>query len=191
MSDIRGGEDDAPSFMGAGRKGYRDADDERETRPGYVDHMDRARRRISELRAQYGDIDTEESDVYLDRFYAESPPGWTYEWKTHTVFNKTFPHYTTQLLRSGWAPVPANRHRELLYPEYQDESIIIDGLMLMERPKELTDRRRMRERIKATDQVRNSEAKLVEAPAGTAPRDQHRKTQPRVGSTVGPIGIPD
>jgi len=79
----------------------------------------------------------------------------------------------------------------LLYPEYNDETIILDGLMLMERPKELTDRRRLREKLKATDQVRNSEAKLVEAPAGTAPRDQHRKTQPRVGSTVGPIGVPD
>jgi hypothetical protein len=189
MTDFQGEE----GFMGArtARPGYRDLDAD-EARPGYVDHMDRARRRISELRAQYGDMDDDnDSDVYLDRFYAESPPGWTYEWKTHTVFNKAFPHYTTQLLRSGWSPVPANRHRELLYPEYTDESIIIDGLMLMERPKELTDRRRLREKLKATDQVRNSEAKLVEAPAGTAPRDAHRKTQPRVGSTVGPIGVPD
>ncbi|HEY3623737.1 MAG TPA: hypothetical protein VGL12_15350 [Roseiarcus sp.] len=189
MTDRSGG-DEHLSFMGSanGRQGVRD---EEEARPGYMDHMERARRRISELRAQYGDLDDEDSDVYLDRFYAEAPPGWTYEWKTHTVFNKQFPHYTNQLLRSGWAPVPASRHRELLYPEYTDESVILEGLMLMERPKELTERRRMRERIKATDQVRNSEAKLVEAPAGTAPRDQHRKTQPRVGSTVGPIGVPD
>lgn len=189
-SDFQDAHEELGSFMGAAnRKGPRDDDDKR---PGYVDHQERARERIAELRAQYGDMDDEsDSDVYLDRFYAESPPGWTYEWKTYTVFNKTFPHYTTQLMRSGWAPVPATRHRELLYPEYNDESIIIDGLMLMERPKELTDRRRMRERIKATDQVRNSEAKLIEAPPGTAPRDQHRKTSPRVGSTVGPIGIPD
>lgn len=189
MTDARNGGDEHLSFMGAnGRPGIRDED---EARPGYVDHVERARRRISELRAQYGDLDEEEGDVYLDRFYAEAPTGWTYEWKTHTVFNKTFPHYTNQLLRSGWSPVPANRHRELLFPEYADESIIIEGLMLMERPKELTERRRMRERIKATDQVRNSEAKLVEAPPGTAPRDSHRKTQPRVGSSVGPIGVPD
>jgi hypothetical protein len=79
----------------------------------------------------------------------------------------------------------------LLYPEYDGESSILDGLMLMERPKELTDRRRLREKLKATEQVRNSEAKLVEAPPGTAPRDQHRKTSPRIGSTVGPIGVPD
>jgi len=188
MTDLRGGEETS-GFMGAGgRPGFRTED---EARPGYIDHVERARRRISELRAQYGDMDEEDSDVYLDRFYAESPPGWTYEWKTHTVFGKTFPHYSNQLLRTGWAPVPANRHRELLYPEYSDETIIVDGLMLMERPKELTERRRLRERMKATDQVRNSEAKLSDAPPGTAPRDQHRKTAPRVGSSVGPIGIPD
>lgn len=188
MTDIL--PDDEGSFMGSGsRPHYRNATEE--ARPGYIDHVERARRRISELRAQYGDMDDDDSDLVLDRFYAEAPPGWTYEWKTHTVFGKQFPHYSNQLLRSGWSPVPANRHRELLFPEYTDESIIVDGLMLMERPKELTERRRLRERQKATDQVRNSEAKLVEAPPGTAPRDAHRKTHPRVGSTVGPIGIPD
>ena len=190
MTDFQDSHEELGSFMGSRtRNGIRDED---EVRPGYIDHMERARKRIADLRAQYGDLDEDsDSDVYLDRFYAEAPPGWTYEWKTHTVFGKNFPHYSTQLLRTGWAPVPAGRHRELLYPEYDGDSIIIDGLMLMERPKELTDRRRMRERIKATEQVRNSEAKLVEAPPGTAPRDQHRKTTPRVGSTVGPIGIPD
>ena len=163
MTDFQG---EDPGFMSArsGRQGYRDLDEGDEARPGYVDHMERARRRISELRAQYGDLDSGDGDMYLDRFYAESPPGWTYEWKTHSVFNKTIPHYSNQLLRTGWAPVPANRHRELLFPEYTDESIIIDGLMLMERPKELTDRRRLRERNKAAEQVRNSEAKLVDAP---------------------------
>lgn len=192
-NDFQDNHEELGSFMGApsngARPGIRNGE---EARPGYVDHMERARQRISELRAQYGDLDEgDEGDLYLDRFYAEAPPGWTYEWKTHTVFNKSFPHYTNQLLRSGWAPVPASRHRELLFPEYTDESIILDGLMLMERPRELTERRRMRERIKATEQVRNSELKLSDAPPGTAPRDQHRKTQPRVGSTVGPIGIPD
>lgn len=189
MSDPRNGADEA-AFMGAGRRqGIRD---DEELRPGYIDHQERARRRLAELRAQFGDLDEDgDGDMYLDRFFAEAPPGWTYEWKTHTVFNKQFPHYTNQLLRGGWQPVPAARHRELLYPEYTDESIIVDGLMLMERPKELTDRRRLREREKSTNQVRNAEAKLVEAPPGTAPRDAHRQTAPRVGSSVGPIGIPD
>ncbi len=42
-------------FHGAtGRAGFRS---EEEVRPGYIDHVERARRRISELRAQYGDLD--------------------------------------------------------------------------------------------------------------------------------------
>ena len=86
MTDLRGGEEFS-GFMGTGgRAGYRAED---EARPGYVDHVERARRRISELRAQYGDMDEEDSDVYLDRFFVEAPPGWTYEWKTYTVFGKT------------------------------------------------------------------------------------------------------
>jgi hypothetical protein len=181
-------EDEVHAFMG-GRPGVRHGEENHHQ--GYIDHAERARKRIAELRAQYGDLDDEDSELYQDRFYAEAPPGWTYEWKTHTVFNKPIPHYTVALFRNGWSPVPSHRHRELLYPEYEGDSIIIDGLMLCERPKELTERRRMRERIKATEQVRSSEAKLSEAPPGTAPRDEHRKTRPRVGSTVGPIGVPD
>ena len=157
-----------------------------------VDHEDRARRRMAELRMSMGDFEMEgDSDDYRDRFAVEAPPGWSYEWKTYTVFNKEFPHYTTSLLRNGWAPVPADRHRHLLWPEYKDQAVIIDGLMLMERPRELTERRRLREIRKATDQVRVSESKLAEAPPGTGPRDAHRRTMPRLGNTVGPIGIPD
>src|SRR6516165_4102409 len=170
--------DDSPFVMG-NRPNYRNKDEERE---GVTDHMERARRRMADIRALNGDLDSDDSDIYADRFYAEAPPGWSYEWKTHTVFNKEFPHYTNLLMRNGWSAVPSSRHRELLWPGYTDEAIIIDGLMLMERPRELTDRRRMREIRKATDQVRDSEAKLAEAPAGTAPRDGHRKTMPRVGS---------
>lgn len=183
-------DDDIPPVMGAnGRIGFRNNE---EQRPGFIDHAERARLRMAELRAQYGDVDEGDTgDAYLDRFYCEAPPGWTYEWKVHTVFNKTFPHYSNQLQRNGWAPVPAHRVRQLLWPEYSDETVVIDGLMLMERPQELTIRRRNIERIKATDQVRNSEAKLSEAPPGTAPRDAHRKTRPTLVSAVGPIGIPD
>lgn len=163
---------------------------EEEPRSGYMDHEERARIRMAEIRQIQGDID-DDSDDYHDKFYAEAPPGWSYEWKNHTIFNKEFPHYTATLMRNGWSPVPAHRHRELLYAGYSDDSVIIDGMILMERPMELTKRRRLREIRKATDQVRSSEAKLAEAPPGTAPRDRFRETLPRVGSMVGPIGIPD
>lgn len=162
------------------------ADDE--VRPDFIDHMERARKRVAELRQLHGDDDSLE-DTFYDKWYCEAPPGWSYEWKTHSVWNKEYPQYYNTLLRRGWAPVPASRHRHLLYPEYTDESIIIEGMVLMERPKELTDRQRLRDIRKAADVVRNSEIKLTEAPPGTPSRSENPRVRPRLSSHVGPVDI--
>ena len=158
-------------------------------KPQVVDHLARARARIAEIRAIHGDDDF--SDVYADKWFAEAPDGWTYEWKTHSVWNKEYPQYISALQRTGWSPVPSTRHRELLYPEYEAETIIIDGMILMERPRELTDRVRQREYQRAIEVVRNSERKLAEAPTGTAPRTAFAETTPRVRGHVGPVSILD
>jgi hypothetical protein len=163
-------------------------DDER--RPGQEDHAERARKRLAEIRALHGD-DDDLSETFVDPWFAQAPPGWTYEWKTHSVFNKENPQYQNMLLRTGWSAVPAHRHRDLTYPGYDGEAIIRDGMILMERPKELTDRVRKREQMKAFDQVRNSEAKLTETPAGHGQRNTgHAFTAPKLSSHVGPV-IPD
>jgi hypothetical protein len=179
MSDI--GVDRARS--GASARGS----DERRPLPD-ENHLERARKRIAEIRALHGDDDN--SEVYVDKWYAEAPPGWSYEWKTHSVFNKEYPQYHSSLLRGGWTPVPAARHRNLTYAGYSDENIIIEGMILMERPKELTDRVRKREYLKAVDQVRQSEAKLADAPAGHAPRNVNPRTMPQLAAHTGPV-IPD
>ena len=46
--------------------------------------IQRARRRVAEMRALHGDDDN--SEVFVNKWYAAAPPGWTYEWKTHSVF---------------------------------------------------------------------------------------------------------
>jgi hypothetical protein len=154
-----------------------------------IDHEARARARIAEIRAIHGDDNF--SDTYVDKWYAQAPPGWVYEWKTHSVWNKEYPQYVNNLQRTGWSPVQAARHRELLYPEYEAENIIIDGMILMERPKELVDRVRNREYRNAIEVVRNSERKLADAPAGTGPRTAFAETTPRVRGHVGPVTIND
>jgi hypothetical protein len=167
----------------------RSADEVAAAKPMIVDHLARARARIAEIRAVHGDDDF--SDVYVDKWFAQAPEGWTYEWKTHSVWNKEYPQYLSALQRTGWSPVPAGRHRELLYPEYDGENIIVDGMILMERPKELTEKVRQREYRRAIEVVRNSERKLAEAPAGTAPRTAFAETTPRVRGHVGPVSISD
>jgi hypothetical protein len=158
-------------------------------KPQIVDHQARARARMAEIRAVHGDLTF--SEDFVDKWYAPPPDGWTYEWKTHSVWNKEYPQYISALQRTGWAPVPADRVRELLYPEYEAESTILDGMILMERPKELTDQVRQREYRRAVETVRSSERKLAEAPAGTAPRNAHAETTPRVSGHVGPVSILD
>jgi hypothetical protein len=158
-------------------------------RPQAVDHEARARERIAQMRAIHGD--DEFSDVYVDKWFAQAPPGWNYEWKTFSVWNKEYPQYVSGLQRTGWSPVQAHRHRELLYPGYEAENIVIDGMILMERPKELTERVRKREHNRAVEIVRNSERKLADAPSGTAPRTAFAETSPRVRGHVGPVTIND
>jgi hypothetical protein len=176
-----------------GRNGLKDtvrsAEEVASHKPQIVDHEARARERIAQFRAEHGDGDF--SEVYVDKWFAQAPPGWTYEWKTNSVWGKEYPQYVASLQRTGWSPVPAHRHRELLYPEYDAENVIIDGMLLVERPKELTDRVRRQEYARAIEVVRSSERKLAEAPAGTAPRTAHAETVPRVRGHVGPVSISD
>lgn len=157
------------------------------TRPGEIDHMSRAKEYMAQYRARYGDLDQLGEITFDDKWNVEAPPGWTYEWKTFSVWNKEYPQYHNALLRSGWQAVPATRHRDKMVPGSTDESIIIDGLMLMERPQELTQQRRRSEYLKAVEIVRMSEARLADAPPGTAPRATHPEIRPRVSGHVGPV----
>jgi hypothetical protein len=158
-------------------------------KPQAIDHEARARQRVAEVRAIHGD-DTF-SDVYVDKWYAAAPPGWVYEWKTYSVWNKEYPQYVSGLQRTGWSPVQAARHRELVYPGYEGENIINDGMILMERPRELVDRVKAYEYNRALEVVRNSERKLADTPSGTGPRTAFAETMPRVRNHVGPVTIND
>lgn len=161
-----------------------------ETRiPGSIDHAARAEQRLAEIRAQFGD-DLGGGEVYFDKFYAEAPPGWVYNWKTLTVFNKEYPQYQSALRRNFWEPVPADRHRELLYPEYMDAFVVVEGMILMERPKSLNDERVALEKRRAMFQIEAKEAQLGDAPPGTAPRDKFAETRPSINRHVGPV-VPD
>lgn len=162
-----------------------------EARPVAIDHEARARKRMAELRPL---LENESiGGEVADKFYAEAPPGWTYEWKLYSVFNKEYPQYLAGLKHQGWSPVPASRVRHLLYDEYTDENCVVDGLILMERPKELTDRRRKQDHDFAVHQIKSKEeAAKYEAPEGTAPRPkQFEGWKPRINTEVGPIGVPE
>lgn len=162
--------------------------DETEVRSGVVDHADRAKARMAELRAAMGDGIMSADEDFKDEFFAQAPGGWVYNWKTHSVFNKEDPKYLADVQRNGWSPVPANRHMDLLYPGYTDDVIIVKGNMLMERPKELQDIRIKAQERQSRSFMQSEEAKIVnENPAGVS--RSHPELQQRVSGRAGPVEI--
>lgn len=111
---------------------------------------------------------------YKDKYFvppAEIPDSWTYEWKTYTVVGKENPQYMTQLQRNAWSPVPAKRHPQLMPRGCDPESaILIDGMMLMQRPKAITDYQKARDKAEADAPIKNIRDKLTGAPPSHFPR---------------------
>lgn len=129
------------------------------------DSRTRAAKRAAELRGE--GLTFEDSE---DKFYINPeiiPEGWSYEWKRHTTFGKEDPAYQVSLRRTGWDPVPVYRHPELMPAKWnQSDAITRDGMVLMERPMEITIEARERDRKNARDAVRQKEQQLRGAPAG-------------------------
>lgn len=98
------------------------------------------------------------------------PDGMSYEWKRVTVYGKDDPSYDILMREQGWDPVESARHPELV-AEGHVGPIIRDGLMLMERPMELTKEAMDEDRNAARAAVSVKKQQLGESPAGTFERN--------------------
>jgi len=129
---------------------------------------DRAARRAAELREHRGAMDegTDEFYIPLDII----PDGWDYEWKRKLLLGQEDPAYQVQLARNGWEAVPADRHPEMMPSTGNFAVIERKGMILMERPKEITDEVRAADLRRARQQVRQKEEQLNSAPDGTLQR---------------------
>lgn len=130
----------------------------------------RAAKRAAEIRGHRTEQSLDENDRFKVNMN-EIPPGWTYEWKRKTIYGKEDPAYEVELARGGWEPVPASRHPSMM-PKGKFETIERDGMILMERPKELSDDARSADLRRARLQVRSKEAQLNAGPDGTFERDR-------------------
>jgi hypothetical protein len=156
-----------------------------EARPEFRDADARAREIM-----EHGGVTHAE---YTDEFYVPTeaiPPGWTYEWKRRTVYNAEDPSYTIELQKGGWEPVPAERHPEMMPHGYRGGIIERKGLVLMERPKQVTDYVRSLEQKKATQQVRAKEEQLTQAPAGQFERNNKDNSMLKLKKSLSPVEIP-
>jgi len=118
------------------------------------------------------------------------PDGWTYEWKMRTVLNQENPAYQIQLANTGWTAVPLSRHPEMMPHGYSGNTIEMDGVMLMERPKSITDMVKTQDRRRAADQVRFKEEQLGAAPAGQFDRANKGSALASVKKSYAPIPVP-
>lgn len=130
---------------------------------------DRATRRAAEVRGHIGSMDEGTDEFYIDPSIV--PDGWSYEWKTKTVLGAEDPAYQVSLARKGWEPVEATRHPELMPSGFKDTEIGRKGMVLMERPLELTEEARRIEQRRARLQVRHKEEQLAAAPGGQFERN--------------------
>lgn len=154
------------------------------------DPVARARARAKEIRDNLGEGGLDEGE---DRFRInphEIPEGWTYEWKRKYVLGQHDPSYEVELIRKGWEAVPLSRHPHMMPRGMNMETIERDGMILMERPKELTDEARDVELRKARSQVKQKEQQLSTAPDGTMTRD-HPQTRPKLQKGYEPMPIPN
>lgn len=148
----------------------------------------RAAARAEEIRKHRANQNLDE----VDRFRIEPsmiPDGWTYEWKRRTLLGQEDPAYQVELARQGWEPVPLSRLPMLMPPDWQGETIERDGMILMERPAELTSEARDVELRRAKSQVRVKEQQLGQAPDGQFGRD-HQQVRPSIKRGYEPMPVP-
>jgi hypothetical protein len=147
---------------------------------------ERAAKRAAELR-QSGTMQEGPDVFYVDP--NAIPDGWSYEWKRRTTAGQEDPAYQVQLARMGWEPVPASRHPEMMPLNSNFETIERKGMVLMERPAEISDEAKRSDLIRARQQVQIKKQQLSQAPDGQFTRDDDR-VRPKVKSSYEPMPVP-
>jgi hypothetical protein len=135
---------------------------------------ERAAARVAAFRAH---TDSSLIDSGDDFFIPEGeiPDGWCYEWKVLEVLGKVDHSYQISLSRRGWEPVPADRHPDMMPLGYVGGTITRKGMILMERPMELTVEARRIAQQAANEQIRVKEDQLNAAPPGQFERSNKGK----------------
>ena len=146
----------------------------------------RAAKRAAELR---GHVETFDDGV--DKFAApRAPDGWTYEWKRKTVMGWEDPAYMSNMMRTGWEPVPSTRHPEMMAKGHSG-AIERDGMILCERPLEISDEMRRVEGQKARQQVNIKAGQLDPKGRGGLMDRNDSNASMKINKGYEPMPIPD
>ena len=157
--------------------------------PKEISPRDRAEARAQELLGHIEDLGSATDKYYFDPSLI--PDGWSYEWKMTHVQNQEFTSYRVQTARGGWEPVPRTRHPEMMPLGSTSETIDLDGMRLMERPKEITDRIKARDEKLAKQQVKMKEAQLGGAALKERPREYGGEPSVKLKKSYSPMPVPE
>lgn len=144
-----------------------------------------AAKRAAQIKDHIGQLDEGVDDFQTPL----APPGWTYEWKRRTIYGQEDPAYQVSLARTGWEEVPASRHPEMMPGGGSYATIERKGMVLMERPAEITEEVKSADLRRARNQVRAKEAQLGSAPDGQFGRD-HAQVAPKINKSYSAIEVP-
>lgn len=160
-----------------------------------------ARRAVQRNGTQRQDEPRRRRQVSDDPFYinpAEIPSGSTWEWKRATIMGQPDQENQISAKEAGWLPVTwgmrlSSKRPPGLTELGLDEPVFRKGMMLMERPVELTREARTEDSQRASQQVLDKFRELGQAPAETLPRD-HPNLRNRVTREYAPasgLDVPD
>lgn len=108
------------------------------------------------------------------------PAGWSWEWKRESVRGQADPYYISRLKQVAWEPVRYESYPGVFAPEYDEHGkpwvgpVRREGLMLMERPANLTKEAQDEEIAKAkrrSNDARNQYTRLNTDGTSTAEID--------------------
>lgn len=123
------------------------------------------------------------------------PEGMEYLWVTASVLGQPQPQRLARFQKQGWKPVDSSRHDGMFMPKGHKGQIEVDGLVLHERPKKISDLARAYERKKAQMQVRTKEQQLlgggVNTTSGMDPQHPSALRSNRITKDWEPIEIPE
>lgn len=151
---------------------------------------ERAKRVIEEARRH--SVDPSEDGT--DEFYIDPdiiPEEWSYEWKTRTILGAEDPAHQVALARKYWEVVPASRHPELMPMGYKGVEITRKGMVLMERPLELTREAEATALRRARSQMRDKEAQLTQAKGGEFDRTNKGDPLVKINKKYEAMPIPE
>jgi len=114
-----------------------------------------AAKRAAEIRNNSSDLD-DGTDEFAT---PPAPDGWSYEWKRKSSMNMDDISHMNHVRRTGWTAVPVERHPEMMQVGAEG-SIERKGMLLMERPEEITEDMRARDSRAARQQVQIKEGQL-------------------------------